>query len=120
MNKVISTITFFILFFIIAQKSYPCGDYVTNAKVVLREGSPSLIIYPGSLSEIYLKFSLSESFKLAPYLNRYVKADLFIQSMNDKTHYKVEKISHITPIPPPLLSIHKGTSLVLVKKSDCK
>ncbi len=120
MNDIFLKITISIFFYILSPSVHSCGDYTTLAKVSMREGSPALIVYPGSLSEIYLKASLRDSFKLTPYLNRYVKADLIIEKRNDKTHFKIDKIGQIKPIIPKLLSTNLGTSLDLIKKADCK
>ena len=69
---------------IISQPAHPCGEYRTIAKVTMREGAPSMIVYPDSKSEIFLKANPIESTKLAPYLNRYIMADLLILKKNDK------------------------------------
>lgn len=120
MIKNVAKIISLILSLVLCKPSYSCGNYKTVAKVIMREGSPSLIIYPESQSEIFLKVELLESAKLAPYLNRYIMADLLILKKNDNTRYNVEKINNIKITIPKLLSSKKGTGLSLIKPSVCK
>jgi hypothetical protein len=102
------------------QKSYSCGQYNVSAAVIMKEGYPSLVINPGSKSEINLTVEFAQTSKLAPYIGRSINTLVQIDKEMDNTIGVINKIGEIKVIPPDPLAPHLGTSFNLIEKSRCK
>lgn len=110
---------FLLMSALISYQAYACGDYQVSAQVLLKEGDFSLVVNPGTLSQINLKVDFEESLSLSPYVGRIIGAKIHVDQM-DNTLGQVSSVSGIKAlISDPLLN-NKGTSMTLVKKSDCK
>ncbi|MBC7540885.1 MAG: hypothetical protein H7281_18840 [Bacteriovorax sp.] len=104
----------------VCPKAWSCGEYLASAQVIMKDGVSSLVINPDSKSEINLKVDFNESSKLSPYIGRMIEADVKIEEKMDFTRGLVASIGTIKVIAPDPLAHHKGTSLKLLKKIDCK
>jgi hypothetical protein len=120
MKKCSSALVILILALVICPKAWSCGEYLVAAQVLMKDGVSSLVINPDSKSEINLKVEFNESSKLSPYIGRMIEAEVKIEEKMDFTRGLVASIGTIKVIAPDPLAHHKGTSLKLLKKIDCK
>lgn len=97
-----------------------CGSYLVNAQVVMKNGLSSLVINPGTKSEINLKVEFNESAKLTPYINRMIETKVKIEEKMDYTRGTVASLGPITVIAPDPLAPSKGTKFQLIQAEDCK
>ncbi len=97
-----------------------CGTYLLRAQVLMKDGFSSLVINPGTRSEINLKVEFSESSKLSPYIGRLIETKGKIEEKMDHTRGVVASLGPISPLAPDPLSQSKGTKMELLKKEDCK
>lgn len=107
-------------FTLISSTAWSCGEYQVKAQVIMKDGVSSLVIYPGTISEINLKVEFNESAKLSPYINRVIEAKVTMEEKMDFTRGNVSKIENIKVIVPDPLAADKGMSLKIIKKTDCK
>ncbi len=103
-----------------SSSAWSCGEYLVKAQVSMKDGLSSLIVYPGTISEINLKIEFNESAKLSPYINRVIEAKVTIEEKMDFTRGNVSKIENIKAIVPDPLAPDKGMGLKLIKETDCK
>jgi hypothetical protein len=97
-----------------------CGSYLVDAKVVMKNGLSSLVINPGTKSEINLKVEFNESAKLSPYIDRFIETNVRIEEKMDYTRGVVASLGAITTIVPDPLAPSSGTKFQLLKKEECK
>lgn len=97
-----------------------CGTYLVNAQVIMKNGLSSLVINPGTKSEINLKVEFNESAKLSPYIDRLIETKVKIEEKMDHTQGVVASLGQITPLVSDPLSPSKGTKFQLIQKADCK
>lgn len=97
-----------------------CGTYLVKAQVIMKDGLSSLVINPGTKSEINLKIEFNESAKLTPFINRLIETNAKIEEKMDYTRGVVAGLGPINSIVPDPLSPSKGTKFELVKEEKCK
>lgn len=97
-----------------------CGTYLVDAQVIMKNGLSSLVINPGTRSEINLKVEFNESAKLSPYIDRFIETKVKIEEKMDFTRGVVASMGPITAIVADPLAPSKGTKFQLLKKEDCK
>lgn len=85
----------------------------------MKDGFSSLVINPGTKSEINLKVEFNESAKLTPYIDRLIETHAKIEEKMDYTRGVVASLGPITPIIPDPLSPSKGTKMELIKSEKC-
>lgn len=118
MNMIKSCILVFTI--VTSPMALSCGDYLVAAQVIMKDGASSLVINPGTKSEINLKVEFGESAKLSPYINRTIETLVRINEPMDATRGNAATIGSIKVLVPDPLSTTKGTSLKLINKIDCK
>lgn len=97
-----------------------CGTYLLRAQVMMKDGFSSLVINPGTRSEINLKVEFNESAKLSPFIGRLIETKGKIEEKMDHTRGVVASLGPISPLSPDPLSQTKGTKMELLTKEDCK
>lgn len=100
--------------------AFSCGDYLVSAEVIMKDGASSLVINPGTKSEINLKVEFNESAKLSPYIGRLIETMGRMEEPMDQTRGVLVTLGSIKVLKPDPLSTSKGTSLKNINKMDCK
>lgn len=96
-----------------------CGDYLLKAQVIMKGGVSSLVVNPGTKSEINLKVEFKESSKLSPYIGRLIETTAKMEKEMDKTIGEVTALGPIKVLVPDPLANAKGTSMQLINKMEC-
>lgn len=96
-----------------------CGDYLIAAEVKMINGLSTLVVNPGTKSEINLKVEFNESAKLSPYIDRFIEVVAKMEVPMDETRGSVTTLGTIKVLPPNPLATSKGTSMKLINKRDC-
>ncbi len=86
----------------------------------MKDGLSTLVINPGTKSEINLKIEFNESAKLTPFIDRLIKTNATIEEKMDYTRGVVAALGPITAIVPDPLSPSSGTKFDLLKEEKCK
>lgn len=97
-----------------------CGDYLVAAEVKMINGLSTLVVNPGTKSEINLKVEFNESAKLSPYIDRFIEVVASMEVPMDETRGSVTTLGTIKVLPPNPLATSKGTSMKLINKMECK
>lgn len=96
-----------------------CGDYEVRGVVRAGKLGHEIIINEKTMSELNITLPIQEQLKLAPYVDRPMKAVILLDKKFDGTKGVSNKIISINDrIPDPLKP--KDTGLELIKKTSCK
>ena len=96
-----------------------CGEYEVRGIVRTKQAGHEIIINEKTMSELTISVPTSEMLKLAPYVDRPMKAVILLDKKFDGTKGVSNKVISISDrIPDPLRPTDTG--LELVKKADCK
>lgn len=105
-----SFVLFFLILLALTEASFSsCGTYHIKALVVMKDGFASLVINPGTKSEITLKVEFNESAKLSPYINRLIETTARLQGPMDETRGLISSLGPIEALASDPLSPSKGT-----------
>lgn len=112
--------TFFLISLACSQAVFSsCGTYLVQAQVVMKEGFSTLVINPGTKSEINLKVQFNESAKLSPYIDRFIETKATIEEKMDFTRGVVASLGEIKELVPEPLSTSRGTKFQLLSAKAC-
>ncbi|MFA6237572.1 MAG: hypothetical protein WC635_09620 [Bacteriovorax sp.] len=96
-----------------------CGDYLIKAQVIMKDGVSSLVVNPGTKSEINLKVEFKESSKLSPYIGKLIETTARMDKEMDETLGFLATLGPIKILVPNPLANAKGTSMNIIKKTEC-
>lgn len=101
-----------------ATTSAACGVYSVTALVQANQGYPSLLINPGTQSEVKLTLKFADTPKLSAYIDQTISAEIEITELAS-TSGNIENISKITRNFTSELSQTRGTVLKQLKAAAC-
>lgn len=97
-----------------------CGEYIVAGMVHSDMTGFTIVINEGTISEYKLKVPIPEEPKLAPYIDRPMKARVILDKKLDETQGEINSISSVQDrIPDPLRPLF-NTGFRLIKKTDCR